>query len=93
MSHQVLTIDDETEVLAKLFRRLFAQQHTGQKNLEIIRDRAVCRIDVQTQADLPGVRIQFQLRFIYGVVHPVVDVIACRIHIAYPGTAHVRFVG
>ena len=72
--HELLLVYHKLELKPEPFRRLAAKDHSVHKNLEIVHNRAVTGIYAELELYQRMVFVYFELRFLYGVVDPVVDI-------------------
>ena len=73
-SNHLLLINNQRKFQAQFFRSLPAQDHALHKNFKIIHHRAELGIYRQLQLYQRLLLVDLQLGFLYGIVHPVVDI-------------------
>ena len=89
VSDQLLLIDHQLELQPQLLGRLAAKNHPLHKNFKIVHHRAVLGIYGQLQLNQGMFFVDLQLRLLYGVVYPVMDIKGAGVLIPDPAAAHI----
>ena len=72
--YQLLFVDNQLKLQAKLLRRFATQNHTAHEDFKVVHNRTILRIDGEFKFDNGLFFVDLKKGFLNGIIHPVVDV-------------------